>query len=96
MAVPLRPIITEKMTKQGEQLNRYAFKTNRKATKGQIKVAVQEAYDVEVVAVNTMVVPSKRRSRFTKSGVLAGRTQAFKKAVVTLKEGDVIDFYSEI
>jgi len=96
MAVIVKPVITEKMTKMGESLNRYAFVTARKAKKHEIKKAVQEMYDVTVLAVNTMIIPAKKRSRFTRSGILSGRTNAYKKAIVTLKEGDLIDFYSEI
>lgn len=79
-----------------DKLNRYAFITAKKATKKEIKKAVEGMYDVSVTAVNTMIIPAKKRSRFTRSGVLAGRTQAYKKAIITLAEGDVIDFYSEI
>jgi len=96
MATIVKPVITEKMTKMTEKLNRYAFITAKKATKKEIKKAVEGMYDVSVLAVNTMIIPAKARSRFTRSGVLAGRTQAYKKAIVPLAEGDVIDFYSEI
>lgn len=96
MSTIVKPVITEKMTKMTDELNRYAFITAKKATKKEIKKAVEGMYDVSVLAVNTMIIPAKKRSRFTRSGVLAGRTQAYKKAIVTLAEGDIIDFYSEI
>ena len=96
MSTIVKPVITEKMTKMTDKLNRYAFITARKASKKQIKKAVEEMYDVSVTAVNTMIIPAKKRSRFTRSGVLSGRTQAYKKAIITLAEGDIIDFYSEI
>ena len=91
-----RPVVTEKFTQLGEKLNQYAFIVDRKANKLEIKKAVEEMYEVEVVKVNTMQYSGKNRSRYTKTGIIKGRTKAYKKAVVTLKEGDKIDFYSNI
>jgi len=91
-----RPIVTEKYTKLGEKLNKYAFVVDKRANKLEIKKAVEEMYDVEVVDVNTMNYKGKVRYRYTKSGIISGRTAAFKKAIVTLKEGDSIDFFSNI
>ncbi len=96
MKVIIKPIVTEKMTELGEKLNRFAFVVDRKANKLQIKDAVEELYNVSVASVNTMVYAGKEKSRYTKSGVIVGRTNSFKKAVVTLAEGDTIDFYSNI
>ncbi len=96
MAILLRPIVTEKMNDQAEDLNRYGFIVDRNANKITIKKAVEEMYTVNVQSVNTMNYKGKQRSRFTKRGVIEGRTPAYKKAVVTLKEGDSIDFYSNI
>ena len=96
MEIIERPIITEKMSAQADDLNRYGFIVNKKANKIQIKKAVESLYDVEVVAVNTMNYSGKARARATKSGYIAGRTKAFKKAIVTLAEGQTIDFYSNI
>ena len=96
MAIILKPIVTEKMTGLGEKLNRYGFQVVRTANKVQIKKAVEEMYNVEVVDVNTAVVAPKRKQRYTKSGIVAGKTNAYKKAIVTLKKGDTIDFYSNI
>jgi large subunit ribosomal protein L23 len=96
MDILLKPIITEKMTAQGESLNRFAFIVNKKANKIQIKKAVEEMYGVTVDAVNTMVYAGKNKSRYTKTGIIQGRTNSFKKAIVTLAEGDTIDFYSNI
>ncbi|MDR1896833.1 MAG: 50S ribosomal protein L23 [Prevotellaceae bacterium] len=96
MEILLKPIITEKMTLQGEKLNRYALIVDRKADKLQIKKAVEEQYKVTVEAINTMNYKGKRKSRFTKSGLLTGRTNHLKKAIITLKDGDNIDFYSSI
>jgi large subunit ribosomal protein L23 len=92
----IRPIVTEKMNAQAEKLNRYGFMVDKKANKYQIKTAVEEIYGVKVVSVNTMVYAGKLKSRFTKSGVITGRTNAYKKAVVTLNKGENIDFYSNI
>jgi large subunit ribosomal protein L23 len=96
MGVILKPVITEKMTDKGEKLNQYGFIVDKLANKLQIKDEVEELYDVQVLSVNTMNYSGKRRSRFTKSGVIAGRTKAFKKAIVTLAEGETIDFFSNI
>ncbi len=96
MKVIIKPIVTEKMTELGEKLNRFAFVVDKKANKLQIKDAVEELYNVSVASVNTMVYAGKSKSRYTKSGVIVGRTNSFKKAVITLAEGDTIDFYSNI
>ena len=96
MAIIIKPIVTEKMTGLGEKLNRYGFRVDRKANKVEIKKAVEEMYNVQVVAVNTAVVTPKLKSRYTKSGIIEGKTNAYKKAIVTLKEGETIDFYSNI
>ena len=96
MKVLIKPIVTEKMTAQGEDFNRYGFVVAKEANKLQIKMAVEELYDVKVADVNTMRYAGKRKQRHTKSGVSVGHTSAYKKAVVTLAEGEVIDFYSNI
>ena len=92
----IRPIVTEKMTAQAESLNRFGFVVDRRANRQQIKKAVEDLYGVKVASVNTMVYPGKAKSRYTKSGILTGKTNSFKKAIVTLVEGDTIDFYSNI
>lgn len=96
MDILLRPIVTEKYTKLGEKLNQYGFVVERTANKIQIKKAVQDLYGVKVAEVNTLRYAGKIKSRFTKAGVIAGKKNAFKKAVVTLIDGDKIDFYSNI
>ena len=96
MDILLKPIITEKMTMQGEKMNRFGFVVDKEANKIQIKKAVEELYNVTVEAVNTMRYGGKTKSRFTKSGVVKGKANAFKKAIVTLSEGETIDFYSNI
>ena len=94
--VLIKPIITEKANTQQEKLKRYAFKVNRKANKLEIKKAVEDFYGVSVVDVNTLVVPGKNKTRFTKAGFIKGVRPAYKKALVTLAEGDSIDLYANI
>ena len=96
MNILLKPIVTEKMTAQGDKFNRYGFTVVRSANKLQIKKAVEELYEVTVDSVNTMRYGGKVKARNTKSGLLIGKTAAVKKAVVTLAEGNKIDFYSNI
>ncbi|MFP4366487.1 MAG: 50S ribosomal protein L23 [Bacteroidales bacterium] len=96
MDILKKPIITEKMTGQGEKLNRYGFIVDKKANKLQIRKAVEEMYDVTVASVNTIVYGGKEKSRYTKTGMITGKTSSFKKAIITLAEGDTIDFYSNI
>ncbi|MBO7502531.1 MAG: 50S ribosomal protein L23 [Paludibacteraceae bacterium] len=96
MAIIIKPIVTEKMTAATEKLNRYGFMVARTAGKIEIKKAVEEMYNVQVEDVNTMVVAPKVKQRWTKSGLLRGKTASYKKAIVTLKEGETIDFYSNI
>ncbi len=96
MAYIIKPLVTEKMTRITEKENKYGFVVRPAASKMQIKSEVEELYNVTVVSVNTMRYAGKNKSRYTKAGLLRGRTNAFKKAIVTLKEGDTIDFYSNI
>jgi len=91
-----KPLVTEKMTQMGEKLNRYAFIVERDANKLTIKQAVEEMYNVTVLSVNTMRYAGKSKSRYTKAGLIAGKTNAFKKAIVTVADGDKIDFFSNI
>jgi large subunit ribosomal protein L23 len=96
MDILLKPIVTEKMTAQGDKFNRYGFLVAKNANKLQIKKALEDLYEVTVASVNTMRYGGKVKSRNTKSGLLIGRTSATKKAVITLAEGNKIDFYSNI
>lgn len=96
MDILIKPIVTEKMTGLGEDLNRYGFLVHKDANKIQIKQAVEKMYSVSVESVNTMRYGGKAKSRFTKSGVITGKTKSFKKAIITLAEGETIDFYSNI
>lgn len=92
----VKPLITEKTETISERENRYSFVVNRKANKLEIKDAVEKMYGVAVVAVNTAIMPAKSKSRNTKSGVIRGSKSAYKKAVVRLAEGDIIDFYGDL
>ncbi len=96
MNILIKPIITEKMTNLGEKMNRYGFIVDTHATKLQIKKAVEELYKVNVESVNTMNIMGKQKSRFTKKAVISGKRNDRKKAVVSLAEGQVIDFFSNI
>jgi len=94
--VLVRPILTEKANAQQEKLRRYAFRVDRRANKLEIKKAVEEFYGVNVIDVNTAVVPGKNKTRYTKAGFIQGMKGAYKKALVTVAEGETIDLYSNI
>ena len=96
MEILIKPILTEKMTAQGEKLNRYGFIVDPRANKYQIRAAIEQMYDVVVTEINTIKYMGKAKSRYTKAGLAKGRTNNYKKAIVVLKEGDKIDFYSNI
>ena len=96
MDILIKPIITEKATREAEENNRFTFVVDSKANKIEIKNAVEAAYGVSVTAVRTMNVRPDRRVRYTKSGVQTGKTNAYKKAIVQVAEGDTIDFYANI
>jgi large subunit ribosomal protein L23 len=92
----IKPIITEKATRISEKQNRYSFKVSPEANKYQIKDLIEKTYGVKVTGVSTMNYDGKKKSRYTKSGLIKGKVAAFKKAVVTVAEGGTIDFYSNI
>ncbi|MDH6535382.1 50S ribosomal protein L23 [Parabacteroides sp. 52] len=97
MGIIIKPIVTEKQTAITENMaNRYGFRVSPDANKLQIKKAIEDMYNVTVVDVNTMNYDGKRKSRYTKSGVINGKSASFKKAIITLKEGETIDFFSNI
>jgi large subunit ribosomal protein L23 len=96
MSTIIKPVITEKLTAAGEKFNRYGFIVDRKANKIEIKQAVEKMYGVTVDTVNTQNYIGKVKARNTKAGVVVGRVNRQKKAIVTLKSGDTIDFYSGI
>lgn len=88
-----KPFITEKAEKNTEKLNQYTFLVNRNANKLEIKQAVEEMFGVQVESVNTCIMPAKSKSRFTKAGFVKGKTNVRKKAIVTVAQDDMIDFY---
>ncbi|RYD56404.1 MAG: 50S ribosomal protein L23 [Sphingobacteriales bacterium] len=92
--VLVRPVITEKVNLQMERSGRYTFVVDKRANKLEVKKAVEEFYGVKVENVNTVVVPGKSKSRFTKAGFIEGVKPSYKKAIVTLAEGDSIDLFS--
>ena len=93
MSIIMKPIVTEKVTKESEVSNRFGFVVDKKANKLEIKKAVEQFYGVQVEDVNTAVMPSKLKSKYTKAGYIVGRKSAKKKAVVTVAEGETIDIY---
>jgi large subunit ribosomal protein L23 len=95
MSVLKKPLVTEKVSALNEK-GKYGFIVDADANKVEIKNAVEKQYSVNVAKVNTMNVMGKLKTRYTKAGVLAGRRPSYKKAIVTLAEGEVIDFYSNV
>ena len=96
MEILVKPIITEKMTAQAEKLNRYGFVVAKEANKLEIRSAIEKMYGVKVDSVNTQQYVGKVKTRNTTRGVAIGRVNRYKKAIVTLKDGEVIDFYASI
>ena len=95
MSVLKKPLVTEKVSALNEK-GKYGFIVNAEANKVEIKKAVEKQYGVNVERINTMNVMGKLKTRYTKAGVLSGRKRNYKKAIVTLAEGEVIDFYSNV
>ena len=91
-----KPILTEKASSLTEKSNRFTFQVEHKANKLQIKAAIEKMYGVNILAINTMVVNGKLKSRNTKGGLVTGRSPKYKKAIVTLKDGETIDYYANI
>ncbi|MFN5921733.1 MAG: 50S ribosomal protein L23 [Bacteroidota bacterium] len=91
-----KPLITEKSTRLGEKLNQFGFVVAKDATKPEIKSAVEKMYGVNVLNISTAVYAGKSKSRLTKKGYFSGRRASYKKAIVTLKEGQKIDFFANI
>ncbi|XLS30199.1 50S ribosomal protein L23 [Flavobacteriaceae bacterium M23B6Z8] len=96
MNVLIKPVITEKMTAESERLNRYGFIVDPRANKLQIKDAVEATYGVTVEKVRTMNYGPERKTRYTRTGIQHGKTNAYKKAIVQVAEGENIDFYSNL
>jgi len=96
MSILIKPVITEKATMDSELRNRYTFEVKTNANKVEIKKAVEATYGVSVEKVRTINVRPNRKTRYTKTGIVTGKTNAIKKAIVQVAEGDTIDFYSNI
>ena len=97
MAYIVKPLVTEKMTAITEKQNNvFGFIVRPQANKLQIKAEVETRYNVNVISVRTMIYAGKNKSRYTRSGLIKGRTNAYKKALVVLNEGETIDFYSNM
>jgi large subunit ribosomal protein L23 len=94
MSIIKKPIITEKVTRQGEIFNRYGFIVEKKANKIEIKKAIEAAYGVNIIAINTMNVRPDRSVKHTKAGMINAKTNAYKKAIVQLQEGETIDNFT--
>lgn len=92
----IKPVITEKADMLAEESGKYTFIVNRHANKIEIKKAVADFYNVEVAKVNTMVMPGKTKNRNTRTAIIRGRTSGYKKAIVTLAEGETINFFGDI
>ncbi|WP_298248031.1 50S ribosomal protein L23 [uncultured Christiangramia sp.] len=96
MSILIKPVITEKATADSEMNNRFTFVVSNKANKIQIKDSIESAYGVSVTKVRTMNVRPDRKTKYTKSGMITGKTNAYKKAVVQVAEGETIDLYSNL
>lgn len=92
----VKPIISEKSEMLTEKVNQYSFVVDRKASKKDIKRAIEEMYEVKVDSVNTLIMPSKSKSRNTKRGAVKGSVSSYKKAIITVADGAAIDFFGEI
>lgn len=92
----IKPLITEKSETISEALTKYTFVVNRAANKIEIRKAIETMYNVSVDAVNTLIVPGKTKVKNTRSGLQRGRKPSYKKAIVTLAEGEEIDFFGDI
>ena len=92
----IRPLITEKMTSIQEKQGKYGFIVDVNANKIEIKKAIESTHGVNVIKLNTLRYDGKAKSRYTKAGILSGRTASYKKAIVKLAAGETIDFYSNI
>jgi len=98
MIVLKKPLVTEKMTLLGEKNGekQYGFVVDLDATKTEIKKAIEEMYEVSILSLRTMVYAGKKRSRYSRAGVIMGKSSNFKKAIITLPAGESIDFYKNI
>ncbi len=94
--VLIKPYITEKTERDTEKLNRYTFIVDKKANKIEIKKAIEAMYNVPVSSVNTVIMPAKAKNRMTRGGAIRGRVSSYKKAYITIPEGETIDIYGEL
>ncbi len=92
----IKPIITEKAENLSENRGQYTFVVNKKANKVEIRQAIENQFNVSVDSVNTLIMPAKRKNRNTRSGILKGSVSSYKKAIITLSEGEEIDFFGDI
>jgi large subunit ribosomal protein L23 len=92
----IRPLVTEKMSAITDKQGKYGFIVNRDANKIEIKLAIEKSYGVTVVKVNTINVDGKRKYRYTAKGIIEGRSQSYKKAIIKLQAGETIDFYANV
>lgn len=92
----VKPVITEKSERLSEERDQYTFVVDKRSSKPEIKKAIEEMFEVKVTRVNTSIIPAREKMRSTKSGYVMGRKDSYKKAIVTLAEGDMIDYYGEI
>lgn len=92
----IKPLVTEKMTDLMEKENKYGFVVDYNANKIEIAKAIELKFNVGVVAVNTIKYKGKTKTQFTKKGRFSGKTPRFKKAIITLKEGDTLDLFEEV
>jgi large subunit ribosomal protein L23 len=95
MSILKKPLVTEKISALNES-GTYGFVVDKTANKVEIKKAVEKTYGVTVSSVNTMVYPGKSKTKYTKSKIIQGRTSSYKKAIVKVAEGDIIDFYGGV
>lgn len=95
MSILKKPLITEKVSAQNEH-GVYGFVVDKNANKVAIKQAVEKMYGVNVEEVRTMIAPGKKKTRYSKGAFLSGKTSSFKKAIVKVKDGEIIDFYSNL
>ncbi len=92
----IKPLVTEKMTELMERENKYGFIVDYNSNKIEIAKAIEKKFDVNVVAVNTIRYKGKTKTQFTRKGRFTGKTPRFKKAIVTIKEGQTLDLFEEV
>ncbi len=92
----IRPLISEKAEMLSDNKGQYTFIVNKSCNKVEIRQAIESTYSVSVKSVNTTILPGKKKSRFTRGGLINGQTSSYKKAYVTLVEGEEIDFFGDI